>query len=518
MSAHWKLLKEKLLPPTETINKTVFTILMVNDVYEMVADDAGVGGLAELATMIELEKVKARNCIATLNGDFMSASSLAAKYLGGHMVDIMNHIQLDYVVPGNHEFDFGTPNVIEKIKQSKFKWICSNIVHSEDENKVLEGCLRKVTLECDGFKIGLFGVCTKATESLSRPGKEVIIKPSILVAREMVKELREIDKCDVIIALTHLTIAEDRELARQCKGIDVILGGHDHTCHTQMQGSCFIHKAGHDAQWLTRIDLMIEKKSTKIPGSETLVQTKVFPSCNMIVNRGYKPNEQVAKVIKSYMDQLPEGALEQIGITTTKLDSSTESVRSKETSFANFVCDVIKEIYSSEIAIMNGGGIRGDRLYECNKRLKRIDFMKEFPFVNSLVLTEMKGSALLKMAEYGVSKAECVVGSFLHYSKGICLEYDSTLQPNHRIIKMSLNGEPIDKDRLYKVASVGYIVVQGGDGFEKDLGKIIEHPMNDKSVYDTIVGYVERNYKVGAEKEGRVFDRSKVNSTLLLNF
>ena len=72
---------------------------------------------------------------------------------------------------GNHEFDFGTPNVLEKVKESRFKWICSNVVCPDDHSKVLPGLIPKVIHECDGFRIGVFGVCTKNTEYLSRPGK-----------------------------------------------------------------------------------------------------------------------------------------------------------------------------------------------------------------------------------------------------------------------------------------------------------------------------------------------------------
>lgn len=72
---------------------------------------------------------------------------------------------------GNHEFDFGTPNVIQRIKESRFKWVCANVVQPEDNTKVLTGLVRKVVHECDGFKIGIFGVCTKTTEVLSKPGE-----------------------------------------------------------------------------------------------------------------------------------------------------------------------------------------------------------------------------------------------------------------------------------------------------------------------------------------------------------
>ncbi|KAG2385807.1 hypothetical protein C9374_002956 [Naegleria lovaniensis] len=465
MSAfHWKLLKERAFHPTETLKKTVFTVIMVNDVYEMLPDDNGVGGLAELQTIIETEKYKARNCIATLNGDFMSASTLATQYKGYHMIDILNHIDIDYVTLGNHEFDFGTPNVLQRIKESRFKWVCSNVVQPEDNTKVLPD-----------------------TEVLSKPGNEAVFLPSVVVAKELVKELREQDGCDVIIAMTHLTIADDRELARCCPGINLIIGGHDHSVHTQMQGDCFIHKAGHDAQYVSRLDISIEKKQTIING-EKFQQVKVFPSCNMIVNRGFKPNAKVSEVIQHYMKQLPEGITEQIGITTTKLDSSTESVRSKETTFANFVADIFKDTFNAELAIINGGGIRGDR------------------------------SDLLELVEQGVAKAENCIGAFLHFSAGVSIQFDSTKPPMSRVVKMTLNGDYIDPDRMYSLASVTYLL-QGGDGLSAaKKATIKEHPNNNKSVYDAVCEWIELNRKIGGKKEGRIYDVSKRNAPMSLNF
>ena len=79
-----------------------------------------------------------------------------------------------------------------------------------------------------GLKIGLFGLCTKNSEFLSRPGKLIKFLPSIPIARKMVQELRTVDKCDVVIALTHLNISDDKELVKAVQGIDIVLGGHDH--------------------------------------------------------------------------------------------------------------------------------------------------------------------------------------------------------------------------------------------------------------------------------------------------
>ena len=157
--------------------------------------------------------------------------------------------------------------LVQRVGESRFKWICSNIVNNDpndvatndsfdnSDSRIMTGFQRKVVLtdpSLDGLKIGLFGLCTKNSEYLSKPGPLIKFLPSIPIARKMVNELRNVDKCDVVIAITHLNISDDKELAKRVHGIDVIIGGHDHTPHTTIQDNCFIHKAGHDAQFLTR--------------------------------------------------------------------------------------------------------------------------------------------------------------------------------------------------------------------------------------------------------------------------
>ena len=106
---------------------------------------------------------------------------------------------------------------------------------------------------------------------------------------------------DVIIALTHLSIAEDRALAQQVPGISVILGGHDHEPITWYEGGTLIHKAGYDAHYLGRIDLTMEKKVT-----DKGAQVTVTPSWRMIANRGVTPDPVVAAEVAQYTATLEQ--------------------------------------------------------------------------------------------------------------------------------------------------------------------------------------------------------------------
>ena len=119
--------------------------------------------------------------------------------------------------------------------------------------------------------------------------------------------------------------------------------------------NCLVHKAGHDAYYLSRIDLMIEKNKTTTQDN-SFQTVKVYPSCNMMINHCYKPKPKVEQVITKYMSMLPEGIMEQIGVTESKLYSSTESCRTKETTFGNFIADLVRDVFDCDLAMMNGGG------------------------------------------------------------------------------------------------------------------------------------------------------------------
>lgn len=144
--------------------------------------------------------------------------------------------------------------------------------------------------------------------------------------------------------------------------------------------------------------------------------------------------------------------------------------------------------------------------------------LKEFPFQNFLTLSEIKGSDLLELVEQGVAKAENCIGAFLHFSQGVSIQYDSTKPPMSRVVKMTLNDDYLDPERMYSLASVTYLL-QGGDGLSAAKKAVIkQHPNNNKSVYDAVCEWIELNRKIGGKKEGRIFDISKRNAPMSLNF
>jgi 5'-nucleotidase/UDP-sugar diphosphatase len=222
-----------------------FTVLTVNDVYE-ITPVRGRGGLAELQTLLKAERATARHHLTTVSGDFLSPSLMSALFKGAQMVDLFNAIGVDVVVFGNHEFDFGAELTRQRMAESRFSWLGTNVFGAD--GKPFGGAVPTLLRQAGPIQVGLFGVLIPETAYLSSPGSEVTFTPVVPAAQEAVTALQQAG-ADVIIALTHLPIAEDRSLARQVPGIHLILGGHDHDPITWYEGATLIHKSGYDAHY-----------------------------------------------------------------------------------------------------------------------------------------------------------------------------------------------------------------------------------------------------------------------------
>ena len=208
------------------------TLLTVNDVYE-ITPVQGKGGLAELMTLLRAERATASQHLTTVSGDFLSPSLMSAMFKGAQMVALFNALGVDVVVFGNHEFDLGPEVTQQRMAESRFVWLGTNVLGAD--GKPFGGALATMTRQVGELTVGLFGLLTPDTAHLSSPGHTVTLAPVLPTAQAAVETLRKAG-ADVILALTHLTIAEDRALAQQVPGISVILGGHEHDPITWYEG------------------------------------------------------------------------------------------------------------------------------------------------------------------------------------------------------------------------------------------------------------------------------------------
>ena len=431
------------------------TLLHTNDVYEIAPKD-GRGGLAELMTLLKRERAAAAHSITTFGGDLISPSVLSSLTRGSQMIDLYNRLGIDVAVLGNHEFDYGPEVLAERIAASAFPWLASNVL-GQDGRPAL-GTAATHVIERAGYRIGFFGILAPETDVLSSPGDAITFAPILATASAAVERL-EADGADLIVALTHDDLADDRELARRVAGIDVILGGHDHDPITFYEGGVLIAKAGYDAHYLAAIDLALERVMER---DREVVE--VIPAWRYLSTAGVAPDPEIQAVVERYNAELDAELEVPVGTTDVALDSRRATVRSAESNFGNLVADAMREAVGAEVALANGGGIRGDRLYEPGTVLTRKDILSELPFGNVVVLIELSGADLLAALENGVSQIEDAAGRFPQVS-GMSYRYDASKPAGRRIVAVEVGGRPLARDHHWPAAITSLPIKGEGRGW-----------------------------------------------------
>lgn len=196
----------------------------------------GMGGVARRTAYIKQMREQHPNLLLLDCGDISQGTPYYNMFKGELEVKAMNLMGYDAMTIGNHEFDFGLDNMARIFSLAEFPIVCANYVF---KGTVLEKLVKPyVILKRDGLKIGIFGLSPEL-EGLVQASKceGVVFKDPVATANEMVKILRDKQKCDVVICLSHLGYDygdtpgqfSDNVVFTKTSGIDVVLGGHSHT-------------------------------------------------------------------------------------------------------------------------------------------------------------------------------------------------------------------------------------------------------------------------------------------------
>jgi 2',3'-cyclic-nucleotide 2'-phosphodiesterase (5'-nucleotidase family) len=470
------------------------TVLHTNDVYE-ISPRGGRGGLAELMTLLEQERAAAEHNITTFGGDLISPSVLSSMTEGAHMIDLYNRLDTDIAVLGNHEFDFGPEVARQRVEASDFPWLGTNVVGPDGAPAV--GATDLHIMDVAGFKIGFFGLVVPMTATVSDPGPEITFAPILATAESAVERLEE-QGVDLIVALTHLGIADDRALARDVDGIDLILGGHDHEPITFQEGETLIVKAGYDAHYLAAVDLAVDRVGE---GEQEALQ--VVQSWRYLPTSGVAPDPEVQEVVERYNGKLDEDLSQPVGTTIVVLDSRRATLRTKESNFGDLIADALRTGVGADAAIINSGGIRGDRTYAAGTVLTREDVLSELPYGDVTVLIEVFGAQLLAALENSVAQVEDRSGRFLQVS-GMTFTYDASRPPGSRIVEVKVGGAPLDLAKTYSIATSNF-VYGGGAGYDALTGgKAIIDALGGTLMASMVMDYIARQGEIAPQVEGRI--------------
>ncbi len=211
------------------------SILHMNDPhghYAAQEDKLGpISGFGKAQTI--LKEVSARNSaegretLILMAGDLLSGTPFSMVFKGKMGVDLMNKMGFHAMVVGNHEFDYGQDNLFKALKPlMQFPLLSANTRTSTGAN-VFESLIEK-KYPSSGTRVIIFGLTTQETPITTHPNniKGLVFEDPTSTAIELLKDAKDED---LVIALTHIGIHDDKMLAEACPKIDVIIGGHTHT-------------------------------------------------------------------------------------------------------------------------------------------------------------------------------------------------------------------------------------------------------------------------------------------------
>jgi 5'-nucleotidase len=226
-----------------TVKEKKITILHTNDVHSHIDPfpenhprNPSMGGVARRANIIEQIRKEEENVLLLDAGDIFQGTPYFNYYGGELEFKLMSMMNYDLATLGNHDFDNGINGFFAQLPHANFEFVSANY---DFKNTELNGIVKPYkTFLKDGIKIGVFGLGIELEGLVDKKlYKETKYYNPIEVATDITKTLKETEKCDLIICLSHLGFdyknekdkPSDLKLAAATQDIDLIIGGHTHT-------------------------------------------------------------------------------------------------------------------------------------------------------------------------------------------------------------------------------------------------------------------------------------------------
>ena len=511
-------------------------VLYTNDVHCAIDSNIGYAGLAKYKAEMEKD-----NFVVLVDaGDAIQGDTIGTVSKGEYLVDIMNEVGYDFCVLGNHEFDYGTDVLASLLKKANAQYLNATIEYTGNGNNLLKDTVPYVIERFGFLDVAFIGVSTP--ESITKSTPRYFMEDGQFVydfaagedlyaaVQGYVDEVRE-KGADVVVVISHLGVEEGSEpnratdLIANTTGIDALIDGHSHTTEPSM---LVADKSGRK--------VLYTQTGTKLNNIGKLTISKDGSVKAELVAEAEK-DEAVTAFIEDIKAQYESLVNTVVAHTEVELSITDENgfraVRNRETAIGDLCADAYRAVADTDIAFVNGGGIRatikkGD--------ITTANMISVHPYGNALCSCYATGAEILDALEHSVvntaataasdGKAVGESGGFLQVS-GIKFTIDTSIPSSvkkddkglfvavegERRVKdvfVEENGEwvPIDPEKTYTVACHNYLLQDMGDGYTMftDNVYILDKVLIDNQVIinyicDFLGGNVGTEY---AEPQGRI--------------
>lgn len=545
------------------------SIVFTNDVHcaidQQVDKDGNVTGIgyAGVAAYANAQKslYGAGNVTLVDAGDAIQGGPVGTLTKGAALVQIMNAVGYDYAIPGNHEFDYGMDQFNALVKQADAMYLSCNFTKlNADGSKASVFAPFAIETykdadvaadDADGvLKVAYVGISTPETLTKSSPAnfqdaagnyiygfcQDETGEALYAAVQSAVDEARA-QGADYVVAVGHLGIEgttsrwTSEAVIKHTAGIDALIDGHSHEAYDKTVGS---EVAAGAIQTLANSDgdkVVLVQTGTKLANVGNLVIDADEADGQDVIAQLVPASEckdedaAVKKVVDQVNGELADVLNKVVGKTDVALTivdaDGVRQVRHHETNMGDLVADAYRAAVGADIALANGGGVRasiaaGD--------ITNNDLLSVQPYGNELCLIEATGQEILDALEMGASNAPEEFGGFLQVS-GLSYKIDASIPSSvktdengnfvsvdgeRRVFDVKVGDQAIDATKTYKVASHGYMLLEGGDGLTmfKDNKVLQENVILDNQalinyITNDLKGVVGERY-ANATGEGRI--------------
>jgi len=396
-----------------------------------------IGGIARRATLARQirESVKRSGGTTWLVdvGDFCDGTPFSTEYKGDADNEAMNAAGYDFGTLGNHEFNNTLAQVRKLIAESKRKLVAANARLKADGSQLLEPYrIERV----GGARVAITGVITTSSGTYPAAREGVEFEDEVKALRRVVNELK--GKADVVVVLSHAGYDVDQRIARQVRGIDVIVGGHSHTrlpygfvewagdelFQDRINGTIIVQAF----QWggeLGRLDLLLSRGKTGWTVSR--YRASLIP-----ITAKIPEDPQVAAVVERFWRPIAAKYGEVVGEAVADV-----APRYDDLAEYNLVADAVRETLGVQFDLENIGGVRAPLV---KGPITMGDLVTMDPFNNTVVTTKLTGAQLKAV----LLKHKPAVSGIRYRIEG------------GKLVEASIAGEPIQDDQTYVGAANSY--------------------------------------------------------------
>jgi len=515
---------------TEDVNEQTITIAATSDVHGRIYphdyatdsedDDAG---FAKIASIIKGLREKNPNLILMDDGDTVQDNSAELfNDLETHpIVEAMNEINYDIWTLGNHEFNFEKEFIVRNINNFKGTVLAANIKNEKDGSHFVKPYQ---IFEINGAKVAVVGIIVPYVPmwEASSPShfKGLKFDDVLESTKETVKSLE--GQYDVLVGSFHLAREDEHggkgiyDIAKAVPEFDVIFGGHEHAITTEEVEGTAILEPGFAGAIVSKADIKIKKTGDKWEVEDVKmenIETKETPADEAVLASFKDVHEKSLANANEVIGTIEEDFIKGVDFITGE-DKVTTMPRSQME--ANAIVDLINDVQLK----YTGAEVSAAAIFKSNQNLKAGDFKRKdvaniYKYTNTLMGVNMTGENLLKFMEWSasyfntwkegdvtISFDEEIRGYNYDMFAGINYEIDLSKEAGNRIVNATINGQPIDPKKTYKVAVNNYrfgtLTKHGWATTEDKFYDSYEELQDAGRIRDLIVKYVQE------EKGGKV--------------